>query len=66
MNAGGGGESVIGGGEGERPVRRRHGFADHDDPGDTEGPGSLEDGMPIRIVGRIGEVAVGVDQHRGG
>ncbi len=63
MNPGGGGEPGLGGGKRQRPLGGRWGFTDHDDVPDSAFPGAAEHAVAIGIVGRIGEVAVGVDEQ---
>ncbi len=63
MEARGGGEPRVGAGEGERPLGGWPGFADHDHVADAGGPGPLEHRVRGRRRSRVGEVAVGVDQH---
>ena len=58
------GQPGVGAGESEGAPGRLGRFADHDDPGDAAGPRPGQHLVPIGIVRRVGEMAVGVDEHR--
>jgi hypothetical protein len=64
MDTGGGGEPVVRGGEGEGAVGGGGRFADHDHVPETGRPGALQNLGAVRVVARVGQVAVGVDEHR--
>ncbi len=66
VHAGGGREAGLLGGEGQSPIGRLGRFSNHHDMGQSRLPCSLENIRAVGIVGRVGQVAVGVDQHRGG
>jgi hypothetical protein len=65
VDAGGRGESLLAGGEGERAIGGFRRLTDDDDVGDAGRPGALEDDRAVGVVGRVGEMAVGVAQQAG-
>ena len=63
MHAGGSGEPGLRLGQRQRPVGGGRRLPDDDDVPDPRVPGSAQHLEPIRLVGRIGEVAVRIDEQ---
>jgi hypothetical protein len=65
MNAGSGRETGVGGGQGQGGFGAATGLSDHHNAAYPCRPGALQHIGQIGCVGRIGQVAVSVDQHVG-